>query len=303
MGGRNSLFMNVQDVDHMSPSQRRLWHADLVRPILLRRLVESVKASQVAGIRPRLVIFDYLDSPVAHQLRYLAQELSIIVGVEAIERYLPSSGLRDRFRLLEKSKGVHGIFFPCQMTAEHRTCLAAHPELGRLNIDQGHNGFSPQVISFLQLAAAHQWNPAQKSVAILYSDETWDCAERLCAELLKLEMRVQLVSVSAASTRNSAGCDLLWLCQETPVELCNLHISRETVVIDSGRAFELRPSLTLAQLRVLPHRVRALCPAEGGLAPLVHLNRLHRLMAAAQPAKRANLSKSQRWAPSRKANL
>lgn len=295
--------MKDQDVDHMSPSRRRLWHADLVRPVLTRRLVESVQASQEAGIRPRLVIFDYLDSPVAHQLRYLAQELSIIVGVEAIERFLPSSGLRDRFRLLEKSKGVHGIFFPCQLTPEHRACLAAHPDLGRLDIDQGQNGFSPQVISFLQLAAVHQWNPAQRAAAVLYSEETVDCAKRLGAELLRLEMKVHLVPVSAPSTKRSAGCDLLWLCQETPIELSSLHISRDTVVIDSGRAFELQASLTVAQLRILPYRVRALCPAEGGLAPLVHLNRLHRLMASARPATRGSVSKSHRRTAGRKANL
>jgi hypothetical protein len=233
------------------------------------------------GVRPRLVIFDYLDSPVAGQLRAMATELDMIVGVEPFERSLPTANLRDRFRLLEKSKGIHGIFFPPSMTPAHRAGLDAHPTLASLALDKTQEGLSPQVVSFLQLAAVHGWNPEGRSAAVVYSAETLTLGQMLSSELEGLGMRVTRLAHPAELSGTVSRSSLLWLCHGRPLDLARLHLSPDAVVVDSGRALDLGSSISEAQSRLLPHRVSGLCPAEAGLWVLVNLNRIHRLLLRA----------------------
>lgn len=259
----------------------RLWSSQTCRRLLLERVNSAAHSARQAGVRPRLVIFDYTDRPVAGQLKAMAGDLDMLIGVEAIERSLPSSNLRDRFRLLEKSPGVHGIFFPSSLTSAHRACLEAHPGLLALALDRGPAQLSPHVASFLQLAAAHDWNPEGRSATVVSSSETAAVAETLAFELSKIKMKVSLVEHPAELSGKLCRSSLVWLYHGRPVHLGRLHLAADSVVVDSGRALELPASLSEAQVRLLRHRVLGVCHGEGGLSVLVNLNRIHRLFQRA----------------------
>jgi hypothetical protein len=258
-----------------------LWSAEAARRHLAGRLAEARAAALQAGVRPRLVIFDYLEQPVAGPLRSIAQDLDLLVGVEPISFTTPGPVLRDRFRLLEKSKGIHGVLFPAGLTLSHRECLEAHPNLGQLALDRRDDSFSPQVLSFLQLAALNRWNPEGRRACILCSRATHTIASGLCSELESLKMTVTMVwereQIYPALNRSS----LLWLCHGQPLGHALTHLASDTVLVDSGRAFDLPSSLSEAQIRLLPHRIRGLCPAGEGLWPLLNLNRVLRLLQRA----------------------
>lgn len=256
----------------------------------MQRLGESVSAAQQAGIRPRLVLFDYTDRPVAGQLRTAASELGMLVTVEPIERSLPTGLLRDRFRLLEKSRGVHGIFFPASLSPAHQACLDAHPTLAALTLDQPKEGFSPQVVSFLQLAALQSWDPRGRQAAVVVSEGTLLLGQRLVAELESLEMKVSCLLHPAELSGALSRSSLVWLCHGKPLSVATLHLGPDTVVVDGGRSFDLPASLDQAQTRLLSHRLRGLCPAEGGISSLVNLNRLHRLLQRAIGPRRSRAS-------------
>jgi hypothetical protein len=265
----------------------RLWTAENARRHLLHRVTESALAARQAGLRPRLVLFDYTDHPVAGPLRAMASELEMLVTLEPIERSLPSSQLRDRFRLLEKSRGVHGVFLPPSLTPAHQSCLEAHPAVAALALDQAGEGFSPQMVSFLQLAALNGWNPQGRKATVLLSEETRTMAASLVKELQSLDMTVTAVPHQAALSGSLSRSALVWLCHGRPLTPASLHLAPDAVVVDSGRAHDLGASFSLAQSRLLSHRLRGICPAEGGLASLVNLNRLQRLLQRALGPRRS----------------
>lgn len=262
-------------------SAPRLWLVESTRGEVLKRVREAARAAQQLGVRPRLVVFDYLDTPVAGQLRAMAADLEMLVGIEPISRSLPSAALRDRFRLLEKSRGVHGVVFPHSLSAAHRACLEAHPVLADLALDKPQQGFSPHLVSFLQLAAVHEWNPEGREAAVVFHPDSHATAESLARELKRLNMRVSLVphplELSGALSRSS----LVWLCHGRALALPKLHLSPDTVLVDSGRALEMAPSLSQGATRFLAHRLAGLCPGDNGLSTLVNLNRIHRLLLRA----------------------
>ncbi len=276
-------------------SSSRLWLADSIRSLILSRVMDSATDSRRAGVRPRLVIFDYLEAPVGGPLRAMATELGMIVGVEAVERTLPGAALRDRFRLLEKSQGIHGVVFPCAMSAQHRASLEFHPELKALDLDASREGFSPVLMSFLQLAAAYGWNPEGRRVSLLVSESTAHHGESIKAEMSRVGMNVSLMKLERGEdARHLSQTDCLWLCHGLPVQLHRLHLSASSVVVDCGRAFDLPPSLTASQNRYLAGRVRGLCPADGGLTTLTYLHRIHRLLRRALGSSRSGVGSWQR---------
>ena len=269
-------------------SPGRLWLADSIRSLVLKRVMDSAAESRKAGLRPRLVIFDYLESPVGGALRAMASDLGMLVSVEAVERTLPSAALRDRFRLLEKSQGIHGVFFPSGMTPTHRACLEHHPELKGLDLDAPQEGLSPVTTSFLQLAASKGWNPEGKRCIILLSEETFHLSDSLRKELTRAGMLVnRFVLEHGDEAQHLSRCDCLWLCHGLPVQLRKLHLPSNAVVVDCGRAFDLPASLSVEQNRYLAGTLRGLCPADGGLATLTYLHRLSRLIRRAQKASRS----------------
>lgn len=267
-------------------SAPRLWLAESTRGEVLKRVSEAARAAQQLGARPRLVIFDYLDNPVAGQLRVMAAELDMLVSVEPISRTLPSASLRDRFRLLEKSRGVHGVFFPHSLTPTHRACLEAHPVLEAMALDKPQDGLSPHIVSFLQLAAVHGWNPEGRSASVVFDTQSKACATTLARELERLSMKVQLVAHPDELCGSLSRSALVWLCHGRPLAPARLHLSSDTVLIDSGRALEMSPSLGPGATRLLAHRLAGLCPGDQGLAMLVNLNRIHRLLLRAMGPRR-----------------
>lgn len=267
-------------------SAPRLWLAESTRGEVLRRVGEAARAASQAGVRPRLVIFDYLDSPVAGQLRAMATDLDMLVGVEPIARSLPSTALRDRFRLLEKSRGVHGVFFPHSLTSAHRACVEAHPILAGVALDRPQEGFSPQVLSFLQLAAVNGWDPEGRTASVVYAPDTLAIAQALANELQLLRMPTELVphpeELGGALSRSA----LVWLCHGRPLRPARLHLGSDTVLVDSGRALEMPSSLDQGAARLLGHRLLGFCPGDQGLSTLVNLNRVHRLLLRAMGPRR-----------------
>ncbi len=263
-------------------SRPRLWLADSIRGAVLARLSEFNSEAKRLGVRPRLVIFDYLESPTGSTLRSMATDLGMLVGMEPVEKTLPASSLRDRFRLLEKSRGIHGVVFPVAMTASHRACLGAHPELRALDLDSPQDGFSPQLTAFLQLAATYGWDPQGRRACLLVNKSTTHLSDGISAELKRVGMTVE-VREEDSTTRSQplSQSDCVWLCHGQPIKLNELHLSANTVVVDSGKAFDLPPSLNPSQNRMLSSRARGLCPAEGGLAKLVALHRLQRVLRRA----------------------
>lgn len=260
----------------------RVWLAETIREAVLARLSELNAEARRSGIRPRLVIFDYMESPVAGPLRAAATELGFLVSVEAVEMTLPGNALRDRFRLLEKSRGVHGVVFPTVLTPSHRSSLDFHPDLRALDLDATREGFSPQMTGFLQLAAAFGWNPQGRRAAILSDPSHLHLSAGLEMELRKVGMTVSVHCQSSGSfAQPLSQSDCIWLCHGQPVGLAQLHLSTNAVVIDSGRAFDLPASLTPSQNRLLASRIRGLCPAEGGLSSLVAMHRLQRVLRRA----------------------
>lgn len=259
----------------------RPWLTETARQHVLAQVSEAAKAAQHVGVRPRLVIFDYTDTPVAGQLRAMAQDLNMLVGVEPFERRLPSASLRDRFRILEKSKGIHGIFFPAAMTDSHRACLEAHPTLRALALDRGQDKLSPQVVSFLQLAAVQRWNPEGREAAVVHAEATRAIARTLALELEGLGMKVRTLLHPQELSGALACTSVVWLCHGRPLSLSRLHLPADAVLIDAGRALEIPASFSAAQARLLPHRVRGFCPADGGFSTLVNLNRIQRLLLRA----------------------
>ena len=265
----------------------RIWSAESCRQHLLSRVSLAASNARQAGVRPRLVIFDYTDRPVAGQLKAMASELDMLVGVEAIERSLPSSNLRDRFRLLEKSGGVHGIFFPASLTQAHRDCLEAHPTLSGLLLDRAQDSLSPHLIAFLQLAAAHGWDPEGRSASVVFSPNTHQIGRTLANELRGIGMRVTQVVHPEELKGKLSRSSLVWVCHGMALDLSRLHLAPDAVVVDSGTALELSASFTNAQVRLLSQRLRGFCPAEGGLSMLVNLNRVHRLFLRALGPRRS----------------
>lgn len=278
-------------------SRPRLWLADSIRGTVLGRLSKFNTEAKSLGLRPRLVIFDYLESPVGGALRSMATDLGMLVGMEPVEKTLPASALRDRFRLLEKSRGIHGVVFPVAMTASHRACLEAHPELRALDLDSPSDGFSPQMTAFLQLAAAYGWDPQGRRACLLVSKSRAHLSHVISTELRRVGMTVE-VREEGSSTRSRplSQSECVWLCHGQPIKLNELHLSANTVVVDSGRAFELPASLSPSQNRMLSCRARGLCPAEGGLATLVVLHRLQRVLRRALGHARATEA---RWTKNR----
>jgi hypothetical protein len=258
-----------------------LWLADSARQHVLARIGESARAARQAGVRPRLVIFDYLDNPVAGQLRAMGQDLDMLVGLEPIERSLPSASFRDRLRLLEKSKGIHGVFFPVGLTESHRACLESHPMLSELALDRAQEGFSPHLLSFLQLAAVHGWEPENRQATVVYAQETRPVARSLAAELETLGLRVTTLCHPGELGGALARSSLVWLCHGRPLQLSRLHLAGDAVVVDPGRAMELAPCFQQGQARLLAHQLRGFCPSSAGLCALINLNRIQRLLLRA----------------------
>lgn len=266
----------------VSLSRPRLWLADSIGDRVLSRLRDLNSEVKRSGVRPRLVIFDYLESPVAGTLRTMASDLGVMVGLEPIEQSLPASALRDRFRLLEKSRGVHGVLFPTALSEAHRSCLEAHPELRHLDLDSRREGFSPQATAFLQLAAAFGWDPRGRRTTLLAKPETAFLCAGLAEELAKTGMSVEVVQTTPSLQAPPLGhSDCVWFCHGRQMNLAQLHLGSGTVIVDVGRAFDLAASLTPAQNRHLACRSRGLCPADGGLSALVMLHRLQRVLRRA----------------------
>lgn len=259
-----------------SPSSR-LWLAARAHKAMLEQIGVLARHSQERGLRPRVVIFDYGQSSSSPPLKDLAGRLDLLVSVEKISPDLAASALDDRLRLLAKSRGIHGVLFPTAMPATHRRCLEAHPSLEALALDRLEDGFSPQMISFLQLAALARWEPRSQSAVVLYRPATAALAQTIQQQLQNLGLNVQRRSTELEPRGELSHCQLLWLCHGGPVELARLHLCPQVLVVDSGPAFELPASLTAEQEAWLASRGAEVCPAASGLAPLVDLNRLHRL--------------------------
>lgn len=266
------------------------WTPDVARQHVLGRVSQAAETAHRAGVRPRLVIFDYTDNPVAGQLKAMCSDLGMLVGVEAIERALPAASLRDRFRLVEKSKGVHGIFFPTGLTEAHQTCLEAHPSLAALALDRPQEGLSPHLVSFLQLAALHGWNPEGRRAAVVSCPETARLGGALADQLAALRMPVTRVLHPQEMRGALSRSELVWLVHGLPLRLASLHLSPGAVVVDGGRAFQLPASLSEAQSRLLACRLRGLCSGDGSFSMLVNLNRVHRLLSRALGPRRPRLS-------------
>lgn len=263
------------------------WTAESARQHVLGRLAEAAQEARKVGVRARLVIFDYGDSPVAGGLRALATDLGMLVSVELLERTLPAAALRDKFRLLEKTRGVHGVFLPARLSEAHQSCLDAHPGLAPLLLDQPRDGLSPPLLSFLQLAAVHGWSPEGRRAAVVYSPATARLGGVLAEQLASLRMPVTRVVHPNEMGGALSRSELIWLVHGLPLKLAPLHLSPGAVVVDGGKAFELPPSLSEPQSRLLACRLRGLCSASSALSSLCQLNRLHRLLARAIGPRRA----------------
>ncbi len=266
------------------------WTAEAARQHMLTRVSQTAQEAQKVGVRARLVIFDYSENPVAGQLKALASDLGMLVSVEALERSLPATQLRDRFRLIEKSKGVHGVFLPGGLTPAHQDCLEAHPGLSTLLLDRPQDGLSPHLLSFLQLAAVHGWNPEGRRAAVVTSAATARLGAALADQLAALKMPVTRIAHPEEMGGALSRSELIWFVHGLPLKLAPLHLSPSAVVVDGGKAFDLAGSLNEPQSRLLACRLRGLCTSNGGFSTLINLNRVHRLLTRALGPRRPRLA-------------
>ncbi len=269
-----------------------VWVNSAVKEHLLGKLATLKSRAEQRRVRPRLVIFDYLDHPQGFPLRHAATQFSALVQIEPIPRSLPADRFRDRLELLEKSRGIHGIAFPSFMPDAHRQALKGYHRLKRLDLDRPECSLTPQSLSFFQLAQAHDWSFAGRRTQIWYSEEFQDIAGFLASELRHCGLAVESRCLVARERMNGSSripqplpaplvgnCDLLWLLTLHRVRLPLAHLPEDCVVVDGAPLFSAPSCLEAEQLALLPFRTAGLCAGRGSLCSLVNLNRLLRLFS------------------------
>lgn len=258
-----------------------VWAGSELQEAYLARLLEQARNAKQRGQRPRLALFDFPHRPCFGSLRRLAESLHIHVQIEPLVEESEEEFLA-RLRLLEKTRGLHGVLFPDLMTPA-RWSLVENSRLRDLNLDGDVHNPSPQVLSFIQLSEARSWSTRNRRALILCSPSTRRIGQSLESQLQRLGLRTERFENEVPF--DLWWYDLVWLASEEPVRFKELHLNPETVLVDSGSAYSLPPALSSIDQRLALTRQSGWCPPVGGLGPLVNLNRLSRLLRVASGRK------------------
>lgn len=263
------------------------WPIDQIRNHLSASLGQGSAIAQQIKVRPRLVIFSYQEDNATSKLYKLACELGVIVSLELIKRDLSLAMLRDRFQLLEKSRGIHGLIFPANLTPSHQACLQQHQGLNDLLIDFKSVELSPLVATCMLLLKARSWYPRGRRSVVLSSGSRRESSAKITQDLESLEMACEIVFDGQSSASSLSLADLVWLCCDGPINIIKKHVSPQAIVIDCSSIFSSPSPLSYAQEQVLKHRQLGFFNAYSGLLELVNLYRIQRLYIQALGPKKS----------------
>lgn len=263
------------------------WPIDQIRAHLIASLDHGSTIAQQIKVRPRLVIFSYQEDSATSQLYKLACELGVIVSLELLKRDLSRPILRDRLQLLEKSRGIHGLIFPANLTPSHQACLQQHQGLSDLFTDFRSVELSPLVATFMLLAKARSWHHRGRHSVVLSSSSRGESSAKISQDLESLEMTCEIVFDGQSSPSSLSLADLVWLCCDGPINVIKQHVSPQAIIIDCSSIFSFPSPLSYAQKQVLKHRQLGFFDASSGLLELINLYRIHRLYIQALGPKKS----------------